>query len=116
MSLLDSILVIQGLDDQCHLLAVSLLVVLRELMSLVRRRVLCFLSVIYFLLVVLSAYQDRSIDLQRSALDCSLEMVDSEVLSLEVSHCDHHLVALECVVLLEVEVVLEVILCLLDCS
>ena len=60
------------------------------------------------MLVVSLAYQGLSIDLQRLTLDCSLEMVDSEVLNLEVSHYHHHLVVLECVVFLEVEVVLEV--------
>ena len=71
--------------------------------------VICFRSVTYFVLVLRLADQGLSIDLQRSTLDCFLVKVDSVVLSLEVDYHYCHLVTLECVVLLEVEVVMEVI-------
>ena len=71
--------------------------------------VICFRSVIYFVLVLQLECQGLSIDLQKSTLDYCLVKVDSVFLSLEVDYHYCHLVVLEIVVFLEVEVVMEVI-------
>ena len=70
-------------------------------------------SVTYFELVLRLANRDQSIGLQRSVLDCFLVKEDAVVL-LEAYHHHCHLVMLEDVDVLEVEVVEEVILNLLD--
>ena len=106
-------------DDQCHLQAVSLLAVPLELVPLVPHMDFSVRSVTCFVLVSQLEDQDPSIGLQRSIVECFLELEVVVVQSLETYHRHCHLVKLEVVVVLEVEVVevvKEVILHLLNFS
>ena len=67
-------------------------------------------SVTCFVLVSQLEDQDQSIDLQKSIVECFLELEVAEVLGLETYHHRCHLVMLEVVVVLDLEVeVVEVV-------
>ena len=106
---LDLLLVIVELDDQSHRQDGYLLVALLELVSWVPHMVTWFRSATCFVLVVVLANQDLSTDPQGSVLVYFLEKVESVVLSLEVDYPCRHLVSLELLDHLEVEVVMEAI-------
>ena len=107
-------------DDQCHLQAVSLLAVLLELVPLVPHMDFSVRSVTYFVPVLRLEDQGQSTGLQRSIVECFLELEVVVVQSLETYHHHCHLVKLEVVVVVSevevVEVVKEVILHLLSFS
>ena len=83
----------------------SLSTVLLELIALVPHMDFSVRSVTCFVLVSQLEDQDQSIDLQRSIVECFLELEVVVVQSLETYHHHCHLVKLEVVVVLEVEVV-----------
>ena len=98
----------------------SLSSVLLELVALVPHMDFSVRSVTCFVLVSQLEDQDQSIDLQRSIVECFLELEVAVVLGLETYHHRCHLVKLEVVVVVSevevVEVVKEVILHLLNFS
>ena len=83
----------------------SLSSVLLELVALVPHMDFSVRSVTCFVLVLQLEDQDPSIGLQRSIVECFLELEVVVVQSLETYHHHCHLVKLEVVVVLEVEVV-----------
>ena len=88
----------------------SLSSVLLELVALVPHMDFSVRSVTCFVLVSQLEDQDQSIDLQKSIVECSLELEVAEVLGLETYHHRCHLVMLEVVVVLDLEVeVVEVV-------
>ena len=106
------------LDDQCHPQVVNLLAALLELVPLAPRMDFSVRGVTYFVLVLQSEDQDPNIGLQRSIVECFLELEVVVVQSLETYHHPCHLVKLEVVVVVSevevVEVVKEVSLNLLN--